>query len=77
MPPRSNHIDLSVGDPVKKREKPDAAEFEESTPKIMSPIPMANNASPMALFIIFSVLWPQSQTENQIGFCFHNIVPAA
>jgi hypothetical protein len=51
----SSQMDLFVPDPVKKREKPDAAEFEELTPKTIRMIPTAKSAIPMALFII--ILW--------------------
>jgi hypothetical protein len=52
-PPSSIHMDLLVGEPVKKREKSDPIEFDALIPKMIRMIPTANKAIPIA-FIMFS-----------------------
>jgi hypothetical protein len=51
MPPIINHIDLSVGVPVKKREASDPNECEALTPNTIKAIPTAKSANPSTLFI--------------------------
>jgi len=59
-PPRSSHMDLFVGDPVKNREKSEPTEFEALIPKTINMIPIARRAMPIALFIyVFVCGWSQ------------------
>ena len=44
MPPTSNHIALSVGEPVKKREMSELSEFDALTPKTINTIPPTKSA---------------------------------
>jgi len=51
IPLSRSHIDLSVGEPVKKREKLEATELEAFTPKIIKTTPRVRNAMPRNLLI--------------------------
>lgn len=55
-PPMSSHMVLSVGLPVKNREKPEAVESEALMPKMMRIMPPTSNTSEMGLFMIFERL---------------------
>jgi hypothetical protein len=65
MPPINNHIDLSVGVPVKKREASDPNECEALTPNTIKAIPTANSANPSTLFI-----FPFVACHAGAGHCF-------
>jgi|SRR5579871_462124 len=51
-PPISSHMALSVGEPVKSREKSEPIELDDCAPKMMRTMPMATRAIPRTLFII-------------------------
>jgi len=51
-PPISSHMVLSVGEPVKKREKLDPIESEALIPKIIRQIPPRRRASETILFMM-------------------------
>jgi hypothetical protein len=52
IPPISNHMDWSVGVPVKKRDISEPNESEALIPKTINARPATTNASPNALFMI-------------------------
>jgi hypothetical protein len=52
MPPINNHMDLSVGVPVKNRLVSEPNDSEALIPKTISAIPTARRATPMLLFMV-------------------------
>jgi hypothetical protein len=52
IPPMSNHIDSSVGLPVKNRETSELNDSDALMPKIISRVPTISNPIPSDLFII-------------------------
>ena len=57
MPPINNHIDLSVGVPVKNRWADEANESAALIPNTIRAIPMANKANPIPLFMMLCPLF--------------------
>jgi len=55
MPPNNSHMDLSVGEPVKKRDTSELNESDAFRPNTIITMPAANSASPIPLFIMFLI----------------------
>ena len=70
IPPSSIHMDLSVGDPVKNREKSEPIEFDALIPKMIRTIPSTSSAIPIGLFIIFALSFSLSVESVCLGHCW-------
>jgi hypothetical protein len=70
-PPSSIHMDLSVGDPVKNREKSEPIEFEALIPKMIRTIPSTSSAIPIGLFIIFALSFSLCVESACFGYCWN------
>jgi hypothetical protein len=71
VPPTSNHIVLSVGEPVKKREMSELSEFDALTPNTINTIPPTRSASETKNILPIVLLPKKSKTVSSLAGFFH------